>query len=66
VGHRYNNDQIVSVNVTTLYQRKVDILSPDVKEVRYASKTANKRIFFSNDWGLLLLDCGCGCECVYG
>lgn len=29
----YNKDQIVSVNVTTLYQRKVDILSPDVKEV---------------------------------
>ncbi len=31
---RYNGDQIVSVNVTTLYQRKVDILNPDVKEVR--------------------------------
>ena len=37
----YNHDQIVSVNVTTLYQRKVDILSPEVKEVEFS---------YSVDW----------------
>jgi len=29
----YYGDQIVSVNVTTLYQRKIDILDPNIKEV---------------------------------
>lgn len=29
----YNEDQVVSVNVTTLYQRKIDILAPEVTEV---------------------------------
>ena len=37
----YNRDQIVSVNVTTLYQRKIDILSPEVKEVEFS---------YSVDW----------------
>lgn len=37
----YHKDQIVSVNVTTLYQRKIDILAPDVKEVEFS---------YSVDW----------------
>ncbi|TFJ86270.1 hypothetical protein NSK_002478 [Nannochloropsis salina CCMP1776] len=37
----YNKDQIVSVNVTTLNQRKVEILDPNLKEVEFS---------YSVDW----------------
>lgn len=37
----YNKNQIVSVNVTTLNQRKVEILDPNLKEVEFS---------YSVDW----------------